>query len=393
MPALPNLKSFTFTHYDPLCYPEDLSTFFLHGTKLETLNMHFSPRMRDAGEPSVVLTHFFRKNIAQNQTLRIRRIGLYNLLAHADSIECMKGMDASSCEHVTALNTFGPDEDDVASHRSATQFLDRTWLVPMPKEQKRPKSMRVDQVNKTHALYLGESAGLEYLYLINARHKREGVNGFTHSPPNRPSPNGATASSLLRDLYLDKICGVCGPTLKHLILPARWALSTASTAKLVRCCPNLTQLSAALEGADFKVLGMLVPFLSKLWAIRVLASRQEGDEGRTPPADLPDSAHAEKLASGLGQNISVAGAPGLPRLKYVGHWQKVWEIGGVYEEVVRRPVPGGDCACDELENGQKGDSAQDGWQEEIVYRRRVRRVTEEEVKDVEIWKMDSMDII
>ncbi len=114
LPSLPNLKSFTFTHYDPLCHPEDISTFFLHAGKLDTFNMHFSPRMREQGEPSVVLTRFFRKNIAAKKKLRIRKMGIYNLLANAESEECMEAVDDSSIEEVSILNTFGSDEDDAA---------------------------------------------------------------------------------------------------------------------------------------------------------------------------------------------------------------------------------------------------------------------------------------
>ena len=55
VPALPNLESFIFTHYDPLCYPDDISRMLLHTTKLSELQLHFSPRMREAGEPTVQL--------------------------------------------------------------------------------------------------------------------------------------------------------------------------------------------------------------------------------------------------------------------------------------------------------------------------------------------------
>lgn len=415
IPALPNLKSLTFSDYDPLCYPEDLSGLFLHCTKLETLNMHFSPRMRDQGEPSVVLTHFFRKNIVANQKLRIKRLGIYNLLANAESVECMKAVDPSTIEEFTALNTFGLDEDDVASHRSATLFIDRTWLVPVPHEQKAPKMYRGDHLHKAHITHLSQSAGLEYLYLINARHKCD-ANGVAHSTPNSaevtPGPPPSTTSSnrsshnmpapktSLRDLYLDQICGVCGPTLKHLILPARWPQSPSMSARLIRSCPNLTQLSMAVDGSDFHTLRMLIPFLSKLWAIRTLAPRQEGEEGQRQLSahnalvDVADHVHEEKLAKELSRGTSSHGQTDFPKLRYVGLGWKVFEIGGLYEEVVKTPVAGEKAVWDGPEDGDENNqTTPNGWREEIVSRRRVKRVDESEVQDVEIWKMDSMDII
>ncbi|KAK5392795.1 hypothetical protein LTR20_006846 [Exophiala xenobiotica] len=404
IPALPNLKSFTFTHYDPMCYPDEVSTLLLHADKLESLIMHFSPRMREQGEPSVVLSRFFRKNIAAQKKLHLKKVGVYNLLANSESVECMQAMDSTTMKEFTALNTFGMDEDEL--HRSTTLFIDRTWFVPMPKDLHQPRSMRLDQLHKTHAWEIGRCAGLEKLYLVNARHKPAGtngssspnsaaasprtINGESRSAPNTPMPVGAPKMGL-RDLYLDSICNVCGPTLKHLILPARWPLSTQLTAKLIRSCPNLTQLSASIECGDKGFLRMLVPFLSQLWAIRVLPPKQCGEEGEQLLAtfnafvEQPDCATVEALNTSFTQRGPAGAVPDFPALKYVGLGHKVWEIGGVYEEKVKTPVRN-------LNPGES-HSGTDSWQEEVVYRRRIRRIEESDVADVEIWKMDSMDII
>ena len=414
IPALPNLQSLTITHYDPLCYPYDISTLLVHATKLETLRLHFSPRMREQGEASVFISHFFRKNIAARIKLKLKRVGIYNLLATADTPECLDAIESSTIRHFTALNTFGLDEDILGTHPSATHFIDRTWLVPMNKEHPKPLSLRLDQLHKRHALDLGQSAGLERLYLVNARYKAECSNGCTNSPPNstgvsphapsstssncRSSRNTPTPNTNLRDLYLDSICGVCGPTLMHLVLPARWLLPTALTARLIRSCPNLTQLSAAIECSEFEVLRMLVPFLSKLWAIRVLPPTSESEESQKKLQDfnnfcnLPDSEHEEKLATSLARKGIDGAATDFPRLRYVGLGHKIWEIGGIIEDVIRSPVQ------DDM-RAQAGDAENasvanhDGWREEIVYRRRVRRIEEKDVSDVEIWQMDSMDVI
>ncbi|KAI9876017.1 MAG: hypothetical protein M1823_007358, partial [Watsoniomyces obsoletus] len=114
IPALPNLRSFIFTNYDPLCHPDDISRLLLHATKLSELQMHFSPRMREAVEPSVQLFHFFRKNIAARRKLKLKRIGLYNLFARAEGSELLDAVDLSELEALTSLNTVGREEGALA---------------------------------------------------------------------------------------------------------------------------------------------------------------------------------------------------------------------------------------------------------------------------------------
>lgn len=136
---------------------------------------------------------------------------------------------------------------------------------------------------------------------------------------------------------------------------------------------------------------MVFPFLSKLWAIRVLPPKQYGEEGERSLAafnafiEQPDCAIEENLSTSLAQRGPAGAVPDFPALKYVGLGHKVWEIGGVYEERVRTPV--------QNQNPGEDHSGTDSWQEEVVYRRRIRRIEERDVADVEIWKMDSMDII
>ncbi|KAJ9634482.1 hypothetical protein H2204_006307 [Knufia peltigerae] len=404
IPALPNLRSFTFTHYDPMCYPDDVSTLFLNSEKLEDLNMHFSPRMREQGEASVVLTRFFRKNMNANKKLRLKRIGLYNLLANSESAECMAVMDPVRIEEVTALNTFGMDEDEL--HRSNTLFIDRTWFVPNPKETHNAKSLRIDQLHKMHAQEIAASPDLERLYLINARHRRDGVNGEpspssldasprTVNGENRSSRNTPTHTTApmmsLRDLYLDNICNGCGPKLKHLIFPSRWPLHSTLTAKLIRSCPNLTQFSAAIPCSDMEILRMVIPFLTKLWAIRVVAPRTYGEEGEKALAvfhsfvDQPDSMLEESISKSLTQRGPAGSVPDFPVLRYIGIGHKVWEVGSVYEEKVKLKSP--------VHMNTPAESSESSSYEETIYRRKLTRIYERDVAHVEIWKMDTMDIV
>lgn len=374
------------------------------------------------------MTRFFRKNITAKKKLQLKKLGVYNLLPYMDIADCVEAIESSVCEDFTALNTFGLDEGAVGG-RPTTHFIDRAWLIPLEEKDrpKHPKSLRVDQLHKRHALDLSKSAGLERLYLINARYKPEGGSGRAHSSPNSSevSPGGpcmtvngnhlsrATPNTTLRDLYLDSICGVCGPTLKHLILPARWLLSTAITARLIRSCPNLTQLSAAIECRDLDVLRILVPFLSNLWAIRVLApfpdvdadfrDRDGSSNKQLPPRnaaeDLAACQQPERVDREI-ENTLGSAVTDLPKLRYVGVGDRVWEAGpGVVEEVIRTPIQvpmqNGTWESSNVER-QLGDTAVapvTEWREEVVRRRRIKRITKEDVKDVEIWKMDSLDVI
>ncbi|KIW21592.1 hypothetical protein PV08_02172 [Exophiala spinifera] len=404
IPALPNLRSFTFTHYDPMCYPDDVSTLFLNSEKLEVLNMHFSPRMREQGEASVVLARFFRKNMNHNKKIRLKHVGVYNLLATSESAECMAAMDARTIESFTALNTFGVDEDEL--HRSNTLFIDRTWFLPNTKEAHNTKCLRMDQLHKIHAQEIATSPDLERLYLINARYRRDGVNGESSpssvdaSPrtvngdtnrSSRSTPTYATAPMMsLRDAYLDSICNGCGPKLKHLIFPARWPLHSALTAKLIRSCPNLTQFSAAIPCSDMEVLRMVIPFLTKLWAIRVVAPRTHGEEGEKALGifnaciNQPDSVLEEDIAKSLRQRGPAGGVPDFPSLRYIGMGHKVWEVGSVYEEKVKVRSP--------AQMNTPEESSDSSYYEETIYHRKLKRITERDVSDVEIWKMDTMDI-
>ena len=91
-----------------------------------------------------------------------------------------------------------------------------------------------------------------------------------HTSPGTPStPSDSTASGLARD-YLDNIFKIHGATLKHLLLRPQWRLNTEDLALLVRSCPNLEQLGLGVEVANFNTLKLLVPFLPKLYAIRIL---------------------------------------------------------------------------------------------------------------------------
>jgi len=86
-----------------------------------------------------------------------------------------------------------------------------------------------------------------------------------------------------------------------------------------------------------EAMSILVPFLRKLWAIRV----------RFPGSVEP---YENKMEKDLAEHFD------FPELRYIGLGKLVWELGGIYEE-------GG------------------------MRKRRMKRISREDVKDVEIWKM------
>ena len=364
--------------------------------------MHFSPRMRDVGEPSVHVPHFFRKNIAARKKLKLKKIGLYNLFARSDEAEMSNAVDPMTIEDFTSLNTFGSDEGGARGMESmATHFLDSTWHIPkdMEKDWGTIKALRLDHLHKAHTL----DTGLERLYLVNARHGKSGIAVGQSPSTGADSPSGSSGSvpargssssnwqtpttpapfstkTSLRDQYLDQICNRAGPTLKHLIFPARWGLSIQQMARLIRSCPNLTQLSCFFDCTKFDMLRMLVPFLSKLFAIRLITPEQCTDlaEGKCLGNNFENEEHQEKkmrqeLVGGDFQN-----------LRYIGLGRCIWEIGGIEQTSEMVPVEAVNA------NTEKGSPQ---YREELVWRRKLRRVNIEDVQHVEIWKMDSLDVV
>jgi hypothetical protein len=399
IPPMPNLESFTMTHYDPLCFPDDISVLLLHASKLKTLILHFSPRMRDAGEPSIQLTNMLRCNIAANRPLKLKKLGIYNLFALQNGQEIQNAFDPNDIEDVTFINSFGMDEDSSQNGTSGSisngmfSFFDQSWGAP-PKDVKCPKSERHDRLSKRHLQVLQQFIGMERLYLVNARHNptQNGTNG--HFSQTGPSPSSDSNSSTigssgctptghqntsLRDMYLDAICTNHGPTLRHLIFPSRWPLSPLQAAKLFRACPHLTQLSLGMERKTFPQMRMLVPFLKNLWAMRVISPRElepiPGCDGRIGEA-LEDALHEGIMSTEL------AAAGEFLDLRYVGLGDRVWELGGFYEEMAIVKVPDSDADGREAE-----------YMEQMVRKRRLKRLALNEVKHIEIWKLDTQDVV
>jgi hypothetical protein len=126
IPAMPGLRRLVITGYDPVCYPDDLSTVIFEARRLEDLQLHFAPRMRDIGEPSVQASSIIRKNVLANRKIPVKRIGVYNLFAKSEPDLFARALDTSTVVDFTAINCFGKDEDEDGS--LASNFTDKLWL-------------------------------------------------------------------------------------------------------------------------------------------------------------------------------------------------------------------------------------------------------------------------
>lgn len=392
VPPMPHLRSLKLTDIDPLCYPDDISTLLWKCKKLQELYMHWSPRMRNEQEPSVMLHDYFRKCIAAREPLGVKKIGLQNLYA-LHSEEFNLAFDPKTVEEVTILNNTGSDGTNFMN-----TFVDRSWPTVPPNERLRIKCMRQDAPSKRHAEFLANFTGLEKLYFVNTPRdpsdmvnfpRRSSTSSDAVTPPlldahpssqtaaNSPvasSPASSTNLQLnIRDNYLNAIVMSHASTLRHLLLSSRWPLSASTIVRLVHASPQLEQLAFATELSSMDTLGIVIPFLRKLSALRLLiptgnvSSPTVGGGGGGGGARLPrlpsDAVEWDPLASARSladivemndhflaekMSVSLADKGVFGNLKIIGMGRKAWELQDFYtvpEENSRLTNPGFLEAC------------------------------------------------
>ncbi|KAI9878215.1 MAG: hypothetical protein M1830_001559 [Pleopsidium flavum] len=364
IPPIPKLKTLKITDIDPLCYPDDISLLLLGSKNLRDLKLHWSPRMRDGLEPSVTLHSYFGRCIAADYKLPVKFIAFQNL--YAQQIEDFeKIFDPKKIQGITMINSLAGAGDSIE-----TTFVDDTWRMKPPKFLQNLKMMRGDNWSRTHCDLLSKTTGLQKLYLISAKKERkEQLNGTvdgirslrasSHPPVTPATPSGLSATSLGKD-YLAALSENHGTTLRHLLLPSQWRLGSDDIAKLVRSCPHLEQLGLCIEKPDLNLFRHLLPFLPKLFAIRIL----ENPNSSAFSDDLhahSDETHERKISRDISKRENSS-------LKWLGICDLLFEVG--------RMVSLGEIA----ENG------------EPLFTRTVKRVSLDAVKDIEIWGLDSLQI-
>ena len=373
-PPIPSLEYLHIHDMDPLCYADDISSLLLGSKKLRNLKLHWSPRMRREREPSINPVAYFGKCEQADYFIPLKSFSVANMFISSSSFT-RPICDMNLIEEVDVLNCSGGPDDS-----AATAFMeDESWKKAPKCGMPKLKSLRTDKISKSQLQFLETFGGLEKLYLINPYASRQYVsngtangNGICIPPSFTPSPLSPVSSdsspgktdpclSGLKEAYLGIITKVHGPTLKHLLLPPQWRLNNDDIAIIVRRCPNLEQLAIGVEFASFQHLRLLLPFLTKLKAVRFLSNPE-------------DPTFAEKMReldnNGLHENKigeqSANSEWSLVRWMELGRDDCIFELGSRYAYV-----------------------NEDGT---TVPRRAVTRRSRSAVADLGIWKMDSFEI-
>lgn len=366
IPAMPNLTAFSAIDIDPLCYPDDISTLLLGSKKLRDLRLHFSPRMRRNAEPTLNLETYFGRCFKAGYVPQLRHFALQNWFGpNTQSVASF--MDSKICDSMTFLDTFGG-----AQGGSANVYVDDTWRNLPPDFKTYWRTIRFNEFAEQHVAMLENGTGLEYVYVTNDRVGKPPMSSSVASPSSDyitpdDSPSSASIDPLSRisDIpmlgkqYLRVFTTCHGSTLKHLLLSSQWPLSESDLTTLIRSCPNLTQLGLALGFPNHSTLRLVIPFLSKLQAIRILYPGTY----RSHENDMANLPEQEMLAV-VGRDLYLGASE---KLRWIGAGDAVYKVGATYEHV--------------SSNGTR------------EMRRWIERVDPKEVKDVEIWRLDSLDIM
>src|SRR5271156_1969799 len=245
IPPLPKLRELTVENYLPPVYQHDFSVVLLHATRLEVLNLHFhnGPNCQTR---AVYLVKFFDQLRKARRKLGLKSFSLRNAGSEWSGDALREAIDVQQLKELNFVRSgYLPRWDE---HKQAKLKLTRGPRLMLMGQRLCLKSIQYDGLNEEYAHFLGSITGLERMYLLESF---------------------AEESQKLRDVFFHAIATNHGATLRHLMLPAFWNLPTSWIAKLFRTCPNITQLSLAMKCEILEGMSILVPFLRKLWAIRV----------------------------------------------------------------------------------------------------------------------------
>ena len=374
-PPIPTLTDLFIHDIDPLCYADDISQLLLGSKWIRHLKLHWSPRMRENNEPSIHPAVYFGRIEAAQSLMKLHSLAICNFFAYKNE-QCGGIFDQAALQSTTLLNSTSSLGDG-----GSTAFMDReNWRNDPECVLPNLRSLRVDKVSRTQCEFLANIAGLEKLYLVGPQARASGYTSNANSPPTLPRSPESTANSsspsstdsttilALKDTYLSAITSIHGPTLKHLLLIPQWRLTEDDIALLVRACPKLEQLALGADFETFKHLRLLIPFLSKLTAVRILANPEDPtflDKMREMDSI---GLHVEKI----GEETANQQWSNL-RFMELGADDMIFEIGTRYKL--------------EVEGGCENDADQ-----KEVWRRPVKRIDRGRVEHLPIWEMDSLDI-
>jgi len=373
LPAIPNLRRLRVTNIDPLCYPDDLSVLILQSKKLQDLRMHWSPRMREEAEPSINLRSYFGKCLEAQYHIPLESLAFQNFYG-VNTGDLQDICDLETIRNTEFINCFGG-----GTGSPGTIFVDETWKnIPGREYFKNFKRNRSSEISEPHAKILANISGLEELYLIGDKpvdqnglsngysdgHQKSPANDMfspRSSSSHNPSPGRTLeqANAVLLKQYLHILVAQHGQSIRKLLLHNSWALSGDQISELVSCCPHLEQLALGLSGDEPNAMRILAPFLTNLRCIRIL------DNVWLEKSKACDPELQEILALDTPEPMLWKIAP-TSKIKWSGIGDRVFRVGKSVQ------VPD-----------------EDGRPE---WKREIWRATWDDVKHIDIWRLDCMEI-
>ncbi|KAF7573800.1 hypothetical protein PtrM4_087050 [Pyrenophora tritici-repentis] len=377
---LPNLTTLVVYDIDPLCYPDDISLLIYGSKKLENLKLHWSPRMRAAGEESVNLMSIFGRCVAAKYAVPIKRLAIYNLYTRFSSNDLSSVLASEVLSEITVINSMGASDP-------MTVFVDDSWRVHNANKDNIPlnlRSMRVDHFQREGVQALAKMQSMDRFYIVSKRTSKDSSKSdSTAGTPLTPSTTtpGAPASAngtpititdrVCRDLGSEYIAAIQSShgTLRHLLLSDLWNLSDEALLQLVKSLPELEQFGYACAVPPLDSLRKIMTALPKLRAIRLLI-RPGHEVGNKADMNDPEL-HIFVMATEFWK-------PEYKNLQYIGVGDNlVFKLGGVYFPPKKDGVTNGN------ENSMFAKRAGPV--------RRVEQVTRESVRHVEIWGLDTTE--
>ncbi|RMZ70447.1 tyrosyl-dna phosphodiesterase domain containing [Pyrenophora seminiperda CCB06] len=309
---LPNLTTLVVYNIDPLCYPDDISLLVLGSKKLQNLKLHWSPRMRAAGEESVNLMSIFGRCVAAKYSIQVKRMAIYNLYTRFSSDDLTNVIDNEYTTEATVINSMGASD-------AVTVFTDASWRVHgTPQTPPNLKMLRTDHVDKEGVRVLSTIKGMERIYNVSRRNKDSSRADSTATTPTSPPTNttstpytpASTSPNNMPITIAEKECRSLGSgyiaaiqtnhrSIRHLLLSDLWVLSDETLFSLSKALPDLEQFGFACAFPSLETLRQIVAFMPKLTALRILIN--PSNEVVTMNFDVTDmDLHTFAIATDIG---------------------------------------------------------------------------------------------
>nr|OQO32609.1 hypothetical protein B0A51_00173 [Rachicladosporium sp. CCFEE 5018] len=353
VPPIPSLKALRVMDIDPLCCPDDISLLLLGSKQLEDVRMHFSPRMRAGAEATLNFETYWGHCWSAGYTPKLKHLGMQNWYG-VNNAGWNNLVDMPTLTSGCLLDCFGG-----ATGGSANVYVDDTWKAIPRRKNGHFRTIRINEFSASLVKLVAVSSGLENVYIVSTatfsttNSPVTSTPGTLPTPDLSPSPDASTLSSIGAS-YISALTQSHGSTLRHLLLSNKWPISSNQLSSLVRSCPNLTQLGFALGFSSTMTVRLLIPFLPKLYALRIL----DNEQLRRNDANVTD----EERKIAMGRDMAEIE---MSSLRWIGVGDIVYEAVGMLDD------PESPC----------------GMRREIV------NVNREKVEGVEIWGLATGDLM